>query len=90
MPAYTTNIRIHNGVQEDYLLLDKELKTRRFSRIADEHTAPKANKKTRPEIKYYRKGNLGLLEVVEEVKQSATATGKDYSFTVQKEKRLIL
>jgi len=87
MALYRTNIVLHNAANTDYLLLDQELKSQQFSPEQNQQ-AEDANKNsgTFLRIRYFREGNLALQEVVDEVKRAASKTGKEFSFTVLKNK----
>lgn len=87
MPLYRTNIVLHHAAKADYLLLDKELKSQQFSPEQDRKEINRdRNTGTFLRIRYFREGNLALQEVVNEVKRAATKTGKEFSFTVLKNK----
>lgn len=83
MPSYRTNIVLHKAANEDYLLLDRELKSQQFS---PEHNLQNNNSNTFLRIRYFRAGSLGLQDVVNEVKRAASKTGREFSFTVLKNK----
>lgn len=85
MPLYRTNIVLHHAAKADYLVLDKELRLQHFSPEEKQQTTGK-NEKTFLRIRYFREGNIALQEVVDDVKRAATKTGKQFSFTVLRNK----
>lgn len=82
MPLYRTNIVLHKAANEDYLLLDRELRSQQFSPERNQQN----NNNTSLRIRYFREGSLGLQDVVNEVKRAASKTGREFSFTVLKNK----
>jgi hypothetical protein len=84
MPTYRTNIVLHHAADDDYVLLDKELKSQHFSREKALPAIEAGNLPALLRTRYLREGNLGLQEVVAEVKRAAAKTGKKFSFTVLK------
>lgn len=83
MPLYRTNIVLHKAVNEDYLLLDKELRSQQFS---PEQDSQLNNFGHFLHIRYFRENNLRLQDVVNEIKRAAAKTGREFSFTVLKKK----
>lgn len=86
MPLYRTNIVLHHAAKADYLVLDKELRLQHFSPEQKQQTANNKSEKTFLRIRYFREGNIALQEVIDEVKRAAAKTGKEFSFTVLKNK----
>lgn len=85
MPLYRTNIVLHHAAKSDYLVLDKELRSQHFSPEEKQQTTGQ-NEKIFLRIRYFREGNIALQEVVDDVKRAATKTGKQFSFTVLRNK----
>ncbi|PVD51893.1 hypothetical protein DC498_12660 [Terrimonas sp.] len=87
MPSYRTNIELHHAATDDYLLLDKELRSHQFSPESKQQIADTAkSEKKYLRIRYIKEGNIALQEVVDNVKRAAAKTGKKFSFTVLKNK----
>ncbi|MFT3750396.1 MAG: hypothetical protein QM768_18925 [Agriterribacter sp.] len=85
MPLYRTNIELHQAATDDYILLDKELRSQQFSPENKQQIADNGKpEKNYLRIRYLREGNLALQEVVDDVKRAASKTGKKFSFTVLK------
>lgn len=83
MPLYRTNIVLHKAANEDYVLLDQELRSQQFS---PEKKLQGSNSNAFLRIRYFREGSLGLQDVVNEIKRAASKTGKEFSFTVLRSK----
>ncbi|MFT3948431.1 MAG: hypothetical protein QM763_15790 [Agriterribacter sp.] len=87
MPLYKTNIELHHAATDDYLLLDKELRSQQFSPDNKQQFSDAGkNEKRYLRIRYLKEGNIALQEVVDDVKRAALKTGKKFSFTVLKNK----
>ena len=85
MPLYRTNIELHHAATDDYLLLDKELRSRQFSPENKQLIADTGKDERRYlHTRYWREGNIALQEVVNDVKRAASKTRKKFSFTVLK------
>ena len=84
MPQYRTNIVLHHAATADYLVLDKELRLQHFSPEEKQQAGNEKIEKTFLRIRYFREGNIALQEVIDEVKRAAAKTGKQFSFTVLK------
>jgi hypothetical protein len=86
MAKFTATIQLHNAEKSDYDKLDLELAKQLF----------KGNKTSSPEIKgpatvwkeYSLEGNITLREVNSVIVRAATKTGKEYSFTVMRNKQI--
>lgn len=84
MPNFITRIELQSATQTDYQKLAEAMKKGHFS------TARKsARQKTIPApAEFTRHGNYSLLEVTDAAAKAARSTGKPYSFTVIREKKL--
>ncbi|WP_126973414.1 hypothetical protein [Gynurincola endophyticus] len=81
MPTYTANIRLQDALEQDYVLLNRELKQRSFRLFSIIHEEP-----DRPETLYFRRENTFIHEVASDLVIAAKKTGKPFSFTIEKEK----
>lgn len=87
MPLYRTNIVLHQAVKDDYLLLDKELRSQDFSpEQKQQNPTDEKNETSFLHIRYFRSGNIAIQEIVDDVKRAASKTGRKFSFTVLKNK----
>ncbi|GAB3431562.1 hypothetical protein [Niabella aquatica] len=92
MPLFIADITLHQAVAGDNLLLNQQLAPNFFESAANKrpdinHNKKAANESTNLHIQYLRKGDLSLLDVINEVKEAVSKTGKQFSFTIRKEKR---
>lgn len=79
MPLYRTNIELHEAATDDYLLLDRELRSQQFSPENKQQIADAGkNKRKYLRIRYVRAGNIVLQKVVDDVKHAASKTGKKF------------
>jgi len=83
MPNFITRIELQAASQKDYQKLEEEMKKASFKDVRKSNTR-------RPSIatplEFNRNGNLTLLEVTNATARAARKTGRNYSFTVIKEK----
>jgi hypothetical protein len=84
MKAYKLNFKLHNARPVDYEKLHRELKTELFSKL---HSLDRATKYD-PEcwVEYLYQGSGSLQEVTAAAYLAAHNLGKDYSFTIIKQK----
>jgi hypothetical protein len=87
MRKFITRVRLKDAEQSDYEKLDKEMEKKLFSKIKLPKTGGKVNP-ARPR-EYYYPGGVSLREVTAAAYTAASKTGKEYSFTVMKEKPAI-
>ena len=88
MAKFITRVQLQEAQQTDFEKLDIEMGRESFTRVEKPRDAGK--KRTSNPIEYNLHGNLSLLEVNGAVARAANRTGKKYSFTIIKEKRLSL
>ncbi|MDE3249402.1 MAG: hypothetical protein KGO82_12120 [Bacteroidota bacterium] len=84
MPNFITRIELQSATQTDYQKLAEEMKKGHFS--TPRKTARK--KGNAAPLEFTRHGNYSLLEVTDAAVKAARKTGKPYSFTVIREKKL--
>ncbi|MEO6316331.1 MAG: hypothetical protein ABIU63_07870 [Chitinophagaceae bacterium] len=85
MPRFITRIELKAASQKDYQKLEEEMKKASF-KDANKNTARRQALGTSAE--FNRIGNYTLLEVTDAAVKAARKTGRNYSFTVMKEKKL--
>ncbi len=85
MPSFITRIELEAASQKDYQKLEEEMKKASF-------TDAKKTKIRRPSVaapaEFNCHGNLTLLQVTNATAKAARKTGRRYSFTVIKERKL--
>ena len=88
MAKFITRVQLEGALQTDFEKLDIEMERESFTRV----DKPRDASKKRPSnpIEYNLNSNISLLDVNGAVARAANRTGKKYSFTVIKEKRLSL
>jgi hypothetical protein len=84
MKVYKLNFKLHNARPLDYERLHRELKTELFSKLHKLDLATKYD----PErwVEYLYQGSGSLPEVTAAAYRAARNLGKDYSFTIIKQK----
>ncbi|GAC1592050.1 MAG: hypothetical protein NVS3B8_05730 [Chitinophagaceae bacterium] len=86
MPSFITRIELQSASQQDYQKLEEEMKKASFKDVK------KANARARRKIpapaEFNCIGNYTLLEVTDAAVKAARKTGRTYSFTVIKEKKI--
>ncbi|MGC4232600.1 MAG: hypothetical protein QM594_06420 [Niabella sp.] len=92
MSLFIADITLHQAVAGDHLLLNQQLTPKFFQSEANQLPNVVSNKNAGNEdaslhIQYLRKGDLSLLDVINEVREAVSKTGKKFSFTIRKEKR---
>jgi hypothetical protein len=86
MPNFITRIELQSASQKDYQKLEEEMKKASFK------DAKKANARRQQALatpaEFNCNGNYTLLEVTDATARAARKTGRRYSFTVIKERKL--
>jgi len=80
MSTYRTNIRLKNGVTQDYELLDQEMATAFFILQPTERPQKEGGRE------YRYTGSGSLQEITAAAYRAAHSTGKEYSFTIIRQK----
>jgi hypothetical protein len=88
MARFITRVQLEAAQQTDFEKLDLEMERESFTRVDKPRDAGK-NRPSAP-IEYNLNGNISILDVNGAVARAANRTGKKYSYTVIKEKRLSL
>ena len=87
MPSFITRIELQAASQKDYQKLEEEMKKAAFKDVT------KNNSRLHPidtPLEFNRNGNYTLLEVTDAAAKAARKTGRRYSFTVIKERKMSL
>lgn len=84
MSSYKTNIRLSNAVEQDYERLDRELKAELFDKLHCSEVSVKQLAERGREYSY--RGGGSLQEITAAAYKAAHNTGKEYSFTIIKQK----
>ncbi len=84
MSKYITRVQLKDAQQSDYERLDKEMGKERFFKVKLPR-AVSTDTFARPR-EYNFRGGITLREVTAAAYRAASKTGKEYSFTVMKEK----
>lgn len=85
MPTYSTTIQLHNADEQDFSVLDSELKKNAFTSDKKDVLSYVNNALDNfVNVKYIKHGNLLIQEVIDSVLNAAKKTGKKFSFTVIK------
>jgi hypothetical protein len=85
MPNFITRIQLQSASQKDYQKLEEEMKKASFKDVK------KANARRQTfatPVEFNCNGNYTLLEVTDAAVKAARKTGRNYSFTVIKERKL--
>jgi len=85
MPTFITRIELNAATQKDYQILEEEMKKASFKDVK------KGNSRKQPvmppSLEFNCNGN-SLLEVTGAAVKAVRRTGRNYSFTVMKERKL--
>ncbi len=87
MPSFITRVELQSATQKDYQKLEEEMKKASFK-----DARKKSSKKQTlapASLEFNRSGN-SLLEVTGAAAKAVRRTGRNYSFTVIKERKLSL
>ena len=85
MPSFITRIELQAASQKDYQKLEEEMKKASFKDVRKGNSRRQA---IATPLEFNRNGNYTLLEVTDAAVKAARKTGRNYSFTVIKEKKL--
>ncbi|HWK07522.1 MAG TPA: hypothetical protein VNS58_28010 [Puia sp.] len=88
MAKFITRVQLQEAQQTDIEKLDIEMERESFTRVDKPRDADK--KRLSNPIEYNLHSNISLLDVNGAVSRAANRTGKKYSFTVIREKRISL
>jgi hypothetical protein len=83
MARFTLNIELIDGSDKDYLLLHTELTKHLFKETVS-YDKQNNSSPLRPE--YTREGNISIQDVVFSVAKASEKTGKEYSYTIIRDK----
>ncbi len=83
MSAFTARIQLLKAAETDYEILNREIK-KDPAVLKHKNLSVKADKIKKGEYNY--RGNISLSDVVKTVYRAIRKTGRDYSFTVMKNK----
>ena len=83
MSAFIARIQLHKAAETDYEVLNREIK-KDPSVLKNKKLSVRADKIKKGEYNY--RGNISLSDVVKAVYRAIKKTGRDYSFTVMKNK----
>jgi hypothetical protein len=84
MTTYKTNIRLSNAGEQDYERLDKEMETQVFSKFHCLDVSVKQLAERGREYLY--RGSTSLQQITAAAYVAARNTGKEYRFTIIKQK----
>jgi hypothetical protein len=85
MPAYKTNIRLSNAEEQDYERLDKEMENELFHKFHCSEVSVKQLAERGREYQY--RGGGSLQQITAAAYRAAHNTGKEYKFTIIKQKQ---
>jgi hypothetical protein len=85
MNTYRTSVRIKDAQTSDYERLDNEMAKHLFARVVVSGKSPVPNNTA--ERQYDYRGSTSLQDVTAAAYQAARKVGKEYSFTVIRQKR---
>ncbi|MEP6747421.1 MAG: hypothetical protein ABJB86_06830 [Bacteroidota bacterium] len=85
MPNFITRIELQSANQKDYQKLEEEMKKASFKDI--KKTIARKQSPAAP-AEFNFNGNSTLLEVTDAAAKAARKTGRRYSFTIIKERKL--
>jgi len=88
MPSFITRIELQAASQKDYQKLEEEMKKAAFKDVTKGSTR-RVHAIDTP-LEFNRNGNYTLLEVTDAAAKAARKTGRRYSFTVIKERKMSL
>ena len=83
MPNFITRIALPSNSQQDYQALETEMKKASFKDVKKANARRSGS--TTP-VEFNRNGNYTLLEVTDAAAKAVRKTGKEYAFTVIREK----
>lgn len=83
MSKFTARIQLHSADETDYETLNREIEKVEPG-LKKKHLFVKADKVRKGEYNY--RGNISLSDVAKAVYRAIKKTGRDYSFTVMKNK----
>ncbi|HEV2479721.1 MAG TPA: hypothetical protein VGS79_08645 [Puia sp.] len=84
MAAYKTNIRLANAAEQDYQRLDKEMERELFDKLRCSEVSVKQLAELGREYSY--RGGGSLQEITAAAYRAAHNTGKEYRFTIVKQR----
>lgn len=84
MTTYKTNIRLSNAGEQDYERLDKEMESELFHKLHCSDISVKQLAEWGRE--YHYRGGGSLQQITAAAYQAAHNTGKEYRFTIIKQK----
>jgi len=87
MPSFITRIELQAASKKDYQKLEEEMKKAAFKDVTKGNTRVHA---VDTPLEFNRNGNYTLLEVTDAAAKAARKTGRRYSFTVIKERKMSL
>jgi hypothetical protein len=85
MPNFITRIELQSASQKDYQKLEEEMKKASFKEARKINARRQA---LASPLEFNCNGNYTLLEVTDATAKAARKTGRNYSFTVIKERKL--
>jgi hypothetical protein len=85
MPTFITRIELQAASRKDYQKLEEEMKKTLFK---DAKKANTGRQTTAAPVEFNCNGNYTLLEVTGATVKAARKTGRNYSFTVIKERKM--
>lgn len=85
MPSFITRIELLSASQKDYQKLEEEMKKASFKDVKKGSSRKQA---IATPLEFNRNGNYTLLEVTDAAVKAARKTGRNYSFTVIKERKM--
>lgn len=83
MARFTTTIQLHNAEESDYNVLHAGLAKASFK---GGKSSPQEVNKLPGRREYTRGGNVTIQQVTDAVLKAAASTGKQYSFTIVRDK----
>ncbi len=86
MPSFITRIELQSASKNDYLKLEEEMKKASFKDVKRTHLITEETLAS--PLEFNCNGNYTLLEVTDATAKAARKTGRRYSFTVIKERKL--
>jgi hypothetical protein len=85
MPNFITRIELQAASQKDYQKLEEEMKKAAFKDVKKSNSRRQA---FATPVEFNCNGNYTLLEVTDAAAKAARKTGRNYSFTVIKERKM--
>ena len=86
MPNFITRIELEAASQKDFQKLEEEMKKAAFKDVKKNNSRSR-QPMTNP-VEFNCNGNFTLLEVTDATAKAARKTGRNYSFTVIKERKM--